>query len=94
MHLNASDISFSMHTGHSMGGSMSMYFTATHPKMVKHLVSLDSFKPATRKPEDLVERTRDSGMGTVISVHSYLNSIIFFRKHDIVYVLSNNVIFN
>jgi len=44
--------------GHSMGGSMCMLFTATHPEMVKRLIMIDSYKPMSRKPSNVVDMTR------------------------------------
>ena len=46
---------------------MCLLYTATYPEMVTRLVMLDVFKPACWEPEDIVEKTRNTGMVTVIS---------------------------
>ena len=44
--------------GHSMGASMCMLFAATHPEMVRRLIMIDSYKPMSRQPCNVVDMTR------------------------------------
>jgi len=44
--------------GHSMGGGMSMLFTATHPERISRLIMLDIAKPTSLKVDHVVQRTR------------------------------------
>lgn len=45
---------------HSMGGGMSMIFTATYPEVVSKLVMLDCIKPISRPIGSVVKRTRQA----------------------------------
>ena len=44
-----------------MGGAMCMLFAATHPEMVRRLIMIDSYKPMSRQPNNVVDMTRLSG---------------------------------
>ena len=40
---------------------MCMLFAATHPEMVRRLIMIDSYKPMSRQPNNVVDMTRLSG---------------------------------
>ena len=44
--------------GHSMGAGMAMLYAGTFPERVAGLVMLDLWKPVSRRPDEVVERTR------------------------------------
>lgn len=44
--------------GHSLGGVIAMMFAAAFPEKVRKLVSIDSFGPLSRKPDEVIPQLR------------------------------------